>query len=947
MITNKLCLPLSIFNISKRFLSCVNTNNNKTINNTITINKKGVRMIKTLLWNNYYFKLNKHDIISKDLIKSAVSKFWKDLSNELTRMKGLKAVFSASDILADKHLIILFRIKTEDDLILTLGNLQKLSFDDMDYYINYIFDVISLKTEDYHSKVIKEIIFSYGVRDGNVDKHIQLKQLSKNTLYQIYLKYKLPITFEPFKYGKILYHDINNSTFIVQIGQLTQAIIKQVNNYNHVEIMKNGEMIISYKDILNDNNGFIREIGNNKFYYDNENKLYLTITKKAERYIKTKSCSNRVSNKFITLDIETKLINNNHIPYLISYFDGKISKSFFISDYKSPIEMIQDCILSLCRSKYNRYKIYIHNLANFDGIFLLNALADIGELNVLMNKEKLISFDFHFRPSLLNKSEIVLYFRDSYQILISSLKNLGNSFKVNSLKTIFPYKFINENNLDYVGYVPPFNYFDNITSDEYFNYLSVFKGNWNLKEEAIKYCQQDCKSLYEIIFKFNKLYYDNFKININDHVTLSSHCFRIYQSHFMKKETICMIYGNDYENIRKSYTGGATDMYIPFNNQIDNELVYGYDVNSLYPFIMSKFKMPVRNMQYFEGDIRAKEPNAFGFFFCRIETPKYLEHPILQTHCLTNSGLKTISPLGSYEDLIFSPEMDNAIKHGYKFEILNGYTFDGEVIFKDYVDTLYNFRLNYPKSDPMNLIAKLFLNSLYGKFGMSDKFDEIKVITEKEFNSLTNLNKMSITDVIKLSKKFLIKFKNIDNDIELDNKNFNINIAIASAITSYARIFMSQFKNNSDLKLFYTDTDSIYTNLNPDLMNKLYPGIVNPKELGKLKLENVSKKAIFLSPKCYGLLDLDNNFKYKVKGLSNKVNLTINDFETLLNKYSYITSKHIKTFKSIELGIINVLNQIYTLKITDNKRKLIFNDDNKLIGTMPYTISSNKFISKK
>jgi hypothetical protein len=72
--------------------------------------------------------------------------------------------------------------------------------------------------------------------------------------------------------------------------------------------------------------------------------------------------------------------------------------------------------------------------------------------------------------------------------------------------------------------------------------------------------------------------------------------------------------------------------------------------------------------------------------------------------------------------MIFSAEMDNAIKFGYKFEILWGYKFEKDIIFKDYVDFLYNFRLNYPSTDPLNYIAKILLNSLYGRFGMDDNF---------------------------------------------------------------------------------------------------------------------------------------------------------------------------------------------------------------------------------
>jgi hypothetical protein len=233
--------------------------------------------------------------------------------------------------------------------------------------------------------------------------------------------------------------------------------------------------VLTYKDIITDENKFIREIGKNSYHYNN--KLELVSVNKSNRYIKTKSRTNKINNNFITLDIETKLVDNIHVPYLISYFDGTVknSRSFFLTDYNSPIEMIQDCILSLCRFKYHKHKIYIHNLANFDGIFLMRAIAEIGDLKVIMNKEKLISFDFHFKPSLFTKNEIVLNFRDSYQILLGSLHKLGQSFKVQTIKTVFPYRFINENELNYVGLIPSINFFDNITNDEYLNYCADFK----------------------------------------------------------------------------------------------------------------------------------------------------------------------------------------------------------------------------------------------------------------------------------------------------------------------------------------------------------------------------------------------------------------------------------------------------------------------------------------
>jgi DNA polymerase type B, organellar and viral len=80
---------------------------------------------------------------------------------------------------------------------------------------------------------------------------------------------------------------------------------------------------------------------------------------------------------------------------------------------------------------------------------------------------------------------------------------------------------------------------------------------------------------------------------------------------------------------------------------------------------MANFLMPHKT--YFEGDIRQIHPEAFGFFYCHITTPPYLEHPILQTHVKTKAGVRTLAPLGTYYDVMFSPSMDKAKTLGYTF----------------------------------------------------------------------------------------------------------------------------------------------------------------------------------------------------------------------------------------------------------------------------------------
>lgn len=58
--------------------------------------------------------------------------------------------------------------------------------------------------------------------------------------------------------------------------------------------------------------------------------------------------------------------------------------------------------------------------------------------------------------------------------------------------------------------------------------------------------------------------------------------------------------------------------------------------------------------------------------------------------------------------------MVNAIRYGYEFEIIRGYKFNTGYIFREYADKMYELRKTYKKDNPLNLIAKLLMNSLYG-----------------------------------------------------------------------------------------------------------------------------------------------------------------------------------------------------------------------------------------
>ena len=61
-------------------------------------------------------------------------------------------------------------------------------------------------------------------------------------------------------------------------------------------------------------------------------------------------------------------------PYLISFYDGECSVSNYLSDFSSHQEMILDLLNKLIVEQYNGFKVYAHNLSNFDSLFLLDIL---------------------------------------------------------------------------------------------------------------------------------------------------------------------------------------------------------------------------------------------------------------------------------------------------------------------------------------------------------------------------------------------------------------------------------------------------------------------------------------------------------------------------------------------------------------------------------------------
>ena len=314
--------------------------------------------------------------------------------------------------------------------------------------------------------------------------------------------------------------------------------------------------------------------------------------------------------------------------------------------------------------------------------------------------------------------------------------------------------------------------------------------------------------------------------------------------------------------IRGSYYGGAVDYYKAYG-----ENLHYYDVNSLYPYAMLK-PMPLNLIRSIDGEqCNTIDINEFyGFLEVDVECPDFIKKPVLP---LKYKG-KTIYPRGKWTSTYFShawQELKEVIKLGYKIhKIHHAKEFEADTLFNDYILEMYQLKKVAKGGHAWERwIAKLLQNSLYGLFGRNKETLHSIIINADNLDNYITTN--IIKNIIHVSedKLTLLVLGNVESDITTKlNSIFNANvtqfykvvksnIAIASAITSYARIHMLKYKLSDSV--YYTDTDSIFTD-KPLNISEI------SSELGFMKDEldgNVISKAYFLGIKQYGYCYFDKN----------------------------------------------------------------------------------------
>ena len=749
-----------------------------------------------------------------------------------------------------------------------------------------------------------------------------------------------------------------------------------------------GMLLQTFVDEKISTNEYIRHVGNVKGFINKKGVYKKAISTKFTP-IESFNLKGKIARmiqpewRIGTLDLEAYRKGPQHKAYAIGFYIKDFVKTFYLESDLNSDNLIIKCINEMLTEKYNGYTFYVHNWTKYDVYFIFRLILKLSELEPETYKNKpyyrdgdIIGIDISRK---INKKVYTIHIKDSVNILQSSLDNLCKTFNTEVKKSYFPHKFVNKNTLFYIGNKPDKKYYINdiakyIEDDISINnnkndydkrgnlnldlYNQIPSKNWVLKDNAIKYLEKDLISLYQVIDKFNSKIFIKYHTHLTTCLTISSLSMEIYLKRFYKNNIPLINKKSIYNNIKESYFGGITEVYKPYGKNL-----FHYDVNSLYPYSALN-PMPGLNCEY-EDIINkniSKIKNLFGFYYCKIKTS---DSYIGLLPVRVDSGI--IMPLGSYEGWYFSEELKFAHEHGYNIEILSGYTFDKSFgLFDEYVNHMFQIKSETKDQVEITMVKSL-LNNLLGRFGLDINKYETKVVSRDELNELLKtrfiksikyieddtLDKMLVTYDSEISKdlcekfdedfieKFIENIGNIKSKSLREDKFNNVSVAISSAVTAYSRIFMSKVKLdilNKGGKIYYTDTDSIVTDI------KLDDNIVGGG-LGQFKLVHEIKEGYFISNKTYALKTTKGSIVKKSKGHYSK-ELSYNDYVNLYKGNKVSTKKYVsKRDYNKGVGLFDPKPMVLSPE-SYTKRNKIFRKK-MWVDTKPLNISQYHTYTKK
>lgn len=391
-----------------------------------------------------------------------------------------------------------------------------------------------------------------------------------------------------------------------------------------------------------------------------------------------------------------------------------------------------------------------------------------------------------------------------------------------------------------------------------------------------QYLQNDCVGLVEVLTQFNDEVKAATKIPITCVNTGASLAKKFYlQSYYQPSATLSSgaqiaddtktIYTLTPEQdlfIRAGYGGGRCEAFV---SKVWNGRVFYYDFTSLYPDAGTntlptgkpKFLVPqdqvlekadyVKSM-WQKRMVEGKVGKEQWFWQVKVSSPNAIAgNPTdpLKRKPLFGRKEKSMYVFRWYVEpetmVLFEPEIQYAMKEGldYAFEPVNAICFKTSPVLAEINRTLFQKKAEAKNegNDTLSKTWKIIINSLYGVWGLKTLGREgIEIATPEMSSFYLDLATGKLLDV-KEHGNYLVTRR--EHDLEVTD----CNVAVAAAVTTYARIKLYQLLSDIQDKggvVLYCDTDSVITNYCIEEDRELAAKWIGPsggEALGSLKNE--------------------------------------------------------------------------------------------------------------
>lgn len=447
-----------------------------------------------------------------------------------------------------------------------------------------------------------------------------------------------------------------------------------------------------------------------------------------------------------------------------------------------------DEFMNYCKENLNGYIVYFHNL-KFDGSFILNWIIK----NNFEYREKIYAKDKRGYNTLISEEG------QFYQIKLHFKANVTVTFQ-DSLKVLpFPVRKIAED----------------------FN-LPVLKGDidydkYDINDTVLEYVFNDVKIVALALAEL--------KAQGLTYMTTASCAYHNFSESFSMMYSFFPVLDEDFLiRYREAYRGGRSQVNPIYENVVLHN-VKRYDVNSMYPYVMHDMELP------YGIPHKINKRGTYKFELYKIHCTFSLKEGHLPTLLKKNVMFGD----GSY--YVDCPEVETLYISNIDFELFERHYNIHTIIFEEmwgfntcsfiferYINKWY--KVKNENTGAKRVIAKLMLNSLYGKFGSNCK---------------------GKSKIPYLNEEGILSFNNSE---EQNMRKYYLPMAIA--ITSYAHKILDDAIVATGYNNFvYCDTDSVHT------LGTLPKDMCDNTILGKFKLEGTELTSKYVRQKTYVFTELN------------------------------------------------------------------------------------------